>query len=253
MDYQLRFTDTSKSPFVVKPYTANGPAHPNAATPLYTGAVSANSSLVVLGKGAFDYGQPIQENLLHLLENFSNSTRPYYPIEGQLWFKNTDIQDPINPTDPQLRGMYVFDQSVWRQVVVASIPMTENMNAGLLRITNLGAAVDAADAVSKQYADGRYVLSSGSPSLQANLNLNGFRITNLGEPTDPLDAISQSHADGRYLRTVGGTMLGVLSMNDNKVTNLADATNPQDALSLRVAQQLFASLGAGGAIDGGTF
>ena len=88
MDYTVNFTDTTKSAFVIKPYTTNGPAMPGHSA-LPTSSVSANTSLLLLGKGDIDYGQEIADNFVSLLENFANNTAPSYPIQGQLWYNNS--------------------------------------------------------------------------------------------------------------------------------------------------------------------
>ena len=46
---------------------------------------TSSTSLKILGHGT-DYGIPLQENLLHLLENYAGSIPPPNPTVGQLWF-----------------------------------------------------------------------------------------------------------------------------------------------------------------------
>jgi hypothetical protein len=41
------------------------------------------------GRNYAGYGEVQNENFLHLLENFSSTTAPTKPIEGQLWYNNT--------------------------------------------------------------------------------------------------------------------------------------------------------------------
>lgn len=51
--------------------------------------VNNTTSLSFVGKNYAGYAQLIAENFLHLMENFSNSTEPPNPVEGQLWYDNT--------------------------------------------------------------------------------------------------------------------------------------------------------------------
>ena len=44
------------------------------------------TDLTLIGKNAASYGTYFNENLVHLLENFSNTSAPSNPITGQLWF-----------------------------------------------------------------------------------------------------------------------------------------------------------------------
>lgn len=51
------------------------------------GNIDQTTSLTLIGKSASAYGEYINENLVHLLENFANSTQPSgTPLAGQLWF-----------------------------------------------------------------------------------------------------------------------------------------------------------------------
>lgn len=249
MDYSIKFTDTSKAPFVVKSYTANGPKTPGAPTPLFSGAVSANTSIVVLGKGAFDYGEPIQTNMVHLLENFSNITRPSYPIEGQLWYKNAAGGDPRFPTDPGAVGLYMFNGAIWTQVATTGAPLTAALDAGGNKFINVGNASNPTDALNMQTGDTRYINTTGD-TMTGPLNMALNVITGLADAYSATDAVSLSFLMSRYLPLIGGQLLGNVDMNNNTIVYVGDATNPQDALNLRTAQTLF---GAGSVIDGGIF
>lgn len=45
-----------------------------------------STSITLIGKNYSGYGESLNENLVHILENFSNSTSPASPIGGQLWY-----------------------------------------------------------------------------------------------------------------------------------------------------------------------
>jgi hypothetical protein len=53
------------------------------------GTINTASSMVLVGKNYAGYGEFLDENLMHLLENSSNSTPPPAPIVGQLWWDKT--------------------------------------------------------------------------------------------------------------------------------------------------------------------
>lgn len=56
-------------------------------TTVQDGTVDANScSLTLIGKNYAGYGTYFNDNLVHLLENASNSTPPAAPLTGQLWW-----------------------------------------------------------------------------------------------------------------------------------------------------------------------
>ena len=73
MSYQVRFTDTTKTPITVEDQTIN-----------------SEKSVTFVGKNYPGYAQYIAENFLHLLENFAKTTQPTNPITGQVWF-NTSV------------------------------------------------------------------------------------------------------------------------------------------------------------------
>jgi hypothetical protein len=50
------------------------------------GTINTSSSMILVGKNYAGYGEFLDENFLHLLENSSNTTAPPTPIEGQLWW-----------------------------------------------------------------------------------------------------------------------------------------------------------------------
>jgi hypothetical protein len=66
-----------------------------------------STSLSLLGPNAPGYGSTIAQNFLHLLENFSNSTAPANPVEGQLWY------DTSNSSAKVLR---ILDDSTWQPI-----------------------------------------------------------------------------------------------------------------------------------------
>lgn len=49
-------------------------------------ADSGQSSLVLFGKNYTGYGPQLDENLVHMLENFAYTSSPQNPLEGQLWW-----------------------------------------------------------------------------------------------------------------------------------------------------------------------
>jgi len=69
----------------------NSSATPSSYT-VQDSVVNTQTDLSLIGKGYAGYGEVIAENFLHLLENFSNTSAPTKPIEGQLWYDSTNSQ-----------------------------------------------------------------------------------------------------------------------------------------------------------------
>ena len=54
------------------------------------GTINTASSMTLVGKNYAGYGEFLDENFIHLLENGSNTTAPGAPLTGQLWWDKTN-------------------------------------------------------------------------------------------------------------------------------------------------------------------
>ena len=254
-DYTFNFTDPTKTPFIVKPYTVNGYAAPDSSPipPLHTTggvtAVSANTSLVFVGKGMPDYGDTVQNNFIYLLEHFANPNPPIAPTQGQIWYKNADYVDVPNPTE---KGLYVYNGSSWDTVVMETATgVTSDIDmGGLYRVINHPLPINPTDATTKQYVDDSITDIHGI-NLDTNLHLNttdktlldGITVTfvdinQLAGVTSPIQgqfddlptqftALSVQFDD--KVDRAGDTMLGNLSLGSNRIVSLAEPILSDDA------------------------
>jgi len=171
-DYNFRFSNDGTPAFVVKPYTANGPQSP-LTTSLYINpissvhAVSANTPLVLTGKGVPEYGEMVQNNLVYLAENFAGPTRPQPPLKGMLWYKDTVGANILFPTDPATKGLYLWNNVSWSPLLISG-EITAPVDVGNQKITNLGLATDPNDAVSVAYLNAN-ILTLGGGTLTGDL------------------------------------------------------------------------------------
>lgn len=63
------------------------------------GTINTSSSMTLIGKNYAGYGDFLDENFIHLLENSSNTTAPGAPLTGQLWWdKATGLLKVYNGT-----------------------------------------------------------------------------------------------------------------------------------------------------------
>jgi hypothetical protein len=53
------------------------------------GTINTSSSMILVGKNYAGYGEFLDENFIHLLENGANTTPPGAPLIGQLWWDKT--------------------------------------------------------------------------------------------------------------------------------------------------------------------
>lgn len=82
------------------------------------GTINTQTSVTLVGKNYAGYGDFLDENFIHLLENFSNSTAPIYPLTGQLYFNNSESR------------LYVYRGTNWKVISGAtssSSPPTANV------------------------------------------------------------------------------------------------------------------------------
>lgn len=78
-------------------------------TTVEDGKLNLTTDLQLVGKNYAGYGQIVNENLVRLLENFSNGTSPSAPLIGQLWY------DTIN------KKLKVYSGTKWNQFLSTTI------------------------------------------------------------------------------------------------------------------------------------
>lgn len=96
------------------PYTINK-SNGDALVTLADGTTDSTYSVTFVGKNYSNYGVEHNENFLHLMENFSNSTQPSTPVTGQLWW------------DSALKSLKIYYDGAWRSIpIVAQLTGTTN-------------------------------------------------------------------------------------------------------------------------------
>lgn len=111
MTYEVNFTDPTKTPIIIPPRSIN----------------TTSTDVALFGYTNLEYGEPLNEAMLHLLENFATpargtnsteyripSTDPIInkylknPIEGQYWFNKTR------------NALFVFHSGEWHEIAMGS-------------------------------------------------------------------------------------------------------------------------------------
>ncbi len=80
------------------------------------GTINTSSSMVLVGKNYAGYGEFLDENFVHLLENSANTTAPGAPLTGQLWW------DSANGL------MKAYNGSVWKTISSTTAQSTAPTN-----------------------------------------------------------------------------------------------------------------------------
>ena len=71
------------------------------ATTIADGAIDNTTSIALPGRGYLNYGEPVNQNMLWIMQNFSNTSAPQAPVIGQLWY------------NPSLQLLKVYNGTAW--------------------------------------------------------------------------------------------------------------------------------------------
>ena len=161
------------------------------------GVLNTQTDLSFIGKGYAGYGETIAENFLHLLENFSNTSAPTKPIEGQLWYDSTNSQlkvysgsafvpaggnVPYQTTAPSTLSqgdlwidsdtnqLYLYNGS---SNVLVGPPASTGTNNGFIFETILDSG-DASQNVTKWYNDGNLIAIVSEDEFTPKVAISGF-------------------------------------------------------------------------------
>jgi len=79
------------------------------------GTVNTASSMTLVGKNYAGYGQFLDDNFIHLLENSANTTAPPAPLTGQLWWDSNTTTGPL---------LKVYSGTAWKVISGATASST---------------------------------------------------------------------------------------------------------------------------------
>lgn len=109
-------------------------------TTIADGTINTTStSLGLPGRNYAGYGQTIDTNFVHQIENFADSTPPSNPLRGQLWFNTNNSTLYVCPTDGEANA------NAWLSLTATSsggntnfgnVSVTGNISANNMAITN---------------------------------------------------------------------------------------------------------------------
>jgi len=259
--YIINLTNPWIDSFNVSAFASNGPIFPLSAS-LESTAVAANTSLIIYGKGHPNYGERIEENLVHLMENFSGSVEPQFPISGQLWFQRFDVirtggtdwyewnLDTLvwdlfvpSPGAPAIftHGEFFFNTPILTRVINsvdhpmsptiatvewADMPAIANPNAISLTPQQVLQIYDGASWIAQNTV--RTSDTEPTVSLEGDMWFD-TAATGSGQLKIFIAGSHISIAENYLLLDGSVAMTGALDMGTNLINNVVDPVNPQDA------------------------
>jgi hypothetical protein len=256
MPYTVNFADSGKTPIIVN-----------------DGTVDTSTSVVLIGKNYNRFGEALNEDLLHLLENAANATPPSNPTEGQLWYDTENSQ------------LMLFDNGRWYPI---GFPAGANRVEVKRRLDTLGffhytiehlvndhiVTITVSDttawtpANSEFLEDGVTLLSTQYPVIQAGINMNtaeNYKFRGTATSAEYADLAERYAADDVYepgtVVILGGAkeitsskeeasieVFGIVSTAPGFEMNSAagnDATHPFIALAGRVPCKVIGKINKG--------
>lgn len=245
MPYTVDYSESGKTPIVVN-----------------DGTVNTSTSLKLIGKSYNRFGEYLNENLLHLLENFAANAAPDNPTEGQLWYDTSKSQ------------LYIYESGKWYPIGfpagntriearrrldtngISHYTLESIVDGNIITIT-VDDTVAWTPAASEFLEDGVTVLTTQFSVIQSGINMNttvNYKFRGTATSAEYADLAERYEADQEYepgtLVKLGGSheitqtlqkgddeVFGVISTSPGFEMNSAagtDATHPYVALAGRV-------------------
>lgn len=189
MPYTIDYSESGKTPIVVN-----------------DGTVDTSTSLKLIGKNYNRFGEYLNEDLLHLLENFAGTTAPDNPTEGQLWYDTSEsylkiyengkwytIGSPAGNTRMEVRTR--LDTNGVSHYTI------ENIVDSVIVTILVDDTVAWTPAATEYLEDGVTALTTQFPVIQAGVNMNtttNFKFRGLATSAEYADLAERYHADEVY-------------------------------------------------------
>ena len=255
------------------PYTVDYSQSSKTAIIVNDGTIDTSTSLGLIGKNYTRFGETLNENLLHLLENFADTNAPSNPSEGQLWYDTTNSQ------------LKLYDNGVWTTISTSAgttkvefrnrkdtggnyhktIEHIVDGNIVTIMVDDTTAWTPHAD---EKLEDGLTALSTQFASIQSGVNMNStthYKFRGIATSAEYADLAERYEADAEYeagtVVKIGGDkeitetteevdddVFGIVSASPGFEMNAgagSDATHPFVALAGRVPCKVIGPINKG--------
>jgi hypothetical protein len=193
------------------------------------GQLNTTSSMVLVGKNFAGYGEFLNENVIHLLENGANTTAPSSPLTGQLWWdKSANLLKVYNGTIFKTISAATASASAPTNNVTGDL-WYDTVNQQLKVFTGAGFIV-VGPAFSSQEGTAGAIPETitdvgGAPHFVTTLFVNDNRVAIVSQdaaftPAAPLNAIFPTIFNGVTLWNSGSPVFGGTATNADLLDNL---------------------------------
>lgn len=255
------------------PYTIDYSQSSKTAIVVNDGTIDTSTSIGLIGKNYTRFGETLNENMLHLLENFANSSAPTNPTEGQLWYDTANSQ------------LKIYDNGVWSTILsgagTTKIEFRNRKDTGGSYHKTIEMIVDGNIVTittddttawtphnDEKLEDGVTALSTQFPSIQSGVVMNNttqYKFRGLATSAEYADLAERYEADAEYeagtVVRLGGdkeitqtteeadaNVFGIISSAPGFEMNAGagtDATHPFVALAGRVPCKVIGKINKG--------
>ena len=192
-------------------------------TTIPDGTINTTSTSIGLpGRNYAGYGQQLDTNFVHTLENFAASTPPPNPIRGQLWFNTNNSTLYVCPADGTTSAsnwLSLTSTSSGGTTTFGAVTVTGNMSAGNL------SATDNANA---------NTFNSNFITISANATIANAAIANANVTT--LLTVANLTSGGQ---TTAGNLTGGWTVNGSVTGNALVIINGNLAISNSAGANLY--------------
>jgi len=175
-------------------------------TTIADGTINTTStSLGLPGRNYAGYGQALDTNFVHQLENFADNTPPPNPLRGQLWFNTNNSTLYVCPADGEsnaLAWLALTATSSGGNTTFGAVNVIGNVTANNFTATNQITA---------------NAISAGYLTITSDANIANASITNANIGTLTTTAITTGSP------TTAGTLTGVWTIDGSAGGNNANA------------------------------
>lgn len=208
------------------PYTIDYSTSSKTAIVVNDGTVDTTTSLSLIGKNYTNFGELLNEDLLHLLENFANASAPSNPTEGQLWYDTTNsvlklydngqwytMGAPAGTTRVEYRNRQ-DTAGVYHKTIELIV------DNNIVSITTDDTAVWTPHAT-EYLEDGTTALTTQFATIQAGIQMNStanYKFRGTATSAEYADLAERYHADAEYS---AGTVVKI-NRGDSEITQTTE-------------------------------